>query len=133
MKSTLLSLILIAGLSTGLFAQRTITNEKHKRVLSHVEANIFNVQFFNSDGELVQEGQYWRDGDLFKPHGNWVLYSEINGEVTTTSTFDKGERLSVQTTIDGEIVKADKQMLSIRNIENQIDQLEKKLADLKHN
>lgn len=131
MKSKLLSLLIIAGFSTGLFAQHSITNEKHQRVLSHVEANVFDVQFLNDEGEIVQEGQYWKDGDLYKPHGTWTLYSLIDGDVVTTSTFDKGERISVETVIDGKLVKADKEQLSAINKNRETKQLEASLTDSK--
>lgn len=133
MRTKILSLLIIAAFSTGLFAQQSITNEKHERILTHVEDNVFNVKFYNASGIVVQEGQYWKEGDSFKPHGKWALYSSASGDIVTTSTFDKGERISVETIIDGKVVKADKQQLAIKQIEKQIDQLEKRLADLKQN
>lgn len=131
MKTKILPILLIAVFSTGLFAQQNIINEKHERVLTHVEDNIFNVKFYDAEGVVVQEGQYWKEGDLFKPHGKWALFSSIDGDVVTTSTFDKGERISVETVIDGKVIKADKQQLAIKQIEHQIDELEKRLAELK--
>ncbi|MBO6585403.1 MAG: hypothetical protein JJ953_04810 [Gracilimonas sp.] len=133
MKTKFLPILFIAVFSTGLFAQQNVTNEKHERVLAHIEDNIFSVKFYNAEGAVVQEGQYWKEGDLFKPHGKWALYSSIDGDIVTTSTFDKGERISVETVIDGKVVKADKQQLAIKQIEQQIDQLEKRLADLEEN
>lgn len=130
MKSKILSLMILAGFSTGLFAQQTVTNEKHQRVLSHFEANIFDVQFLNDEGEIVQEGQYWKDGDHYKPHGTWTLYSLIDGDVVTTSTFDKGEQISVETVIDGKLVKADKEQLAVKKI-NRTKQLEASLTNSK--
>ncbi|MEQ8524951.1 hypothetical protein [Gracilimonas sp.] len=133
MRTKVLSLLIIAAFSSGLFAQQSITNEKHERVLTHVEDNIFDVKFFDANGTVVQEGQYWKEGNSFKPHGKWALYSSASGDIVTTSTFEKGERVSVETVIDGKVVKADKQQLAIKQIEKQIDQLEKRLADLKEN
>ncbi len=131
MKSKILTLLILAGFSTALFAQQNIINEKHQRVLSHVEANVFNVQFMNDEGEIVQEGQYWKDGDLFKPHGIWTLYSLINGEVVTKATFDKGEKISVETVIDGELVKADKEQLAVIKINRETKQLQATLTNSK--
>ncbi|MCP9290769.1 MULTISPECIES: hypothetical protein [Gracilimonas] len=133
MKTKFLPILFIAVFSTGLFAQQNITNEKHDRVLTHIEDNIFSVKFYDADGTVAQEGQYWKEGDLFRPHGKWALYSSIDGDIVTTSTFNKGERISVETVIDGKVVKADKQQFAIKQIEQQIDQLEKRLADLKEN
>lgn len=131
MKFKVLTLLILAGFSTGLFAQQSITNVKHQRVLSHVEANVFNVQFLNDEGEIVQEGQYWKDGDLFKPHGIWTLYSLIDGDIVTKAVFDKGERISVETVIDGELVKADKQQLAVIKTNRKTEQLQVSLTNSK--
>lgn len=55
MKSIISTVLFALVLTTGLFAQQTITNEKHERLLTHVVENIFDVQFFNADGDLVQK------------------------------------------------------------------------------
>lgn len=114
MKRIISTILFALVLTTGLFAQQTITNEKHERILTQVETNIYDVQFLDSEGNVVQEGQYWRDGDSFKPHGTWTLFALNSGEVTTRSTFDKGEQLSVETIIDGMLVSVDKQQLVVR-------------------
>jgi hypothetical protein len=131
MKTIITALLLTAIFSTTAFAQQSITNEKHEKVVTSIDENLFSVKFLEADGTIAQEGQYWQVDNLLKPHGTWTLYSD--GEVITTSTFDKGERLSVETIIDGKVVKADEQMLAIKKIEQEIDQLEKRLADLKKN
>ncbi|MAO65509.1 MAG: hypothetical protein CL666_10965 [Balneola sp.] len=112
MKSIISTILFTLVLTTGLFAQQNITNEKHERLLTHVEGNIFNVQFLNNDGNVVQEGQYWRDADHFKPHGTWLLYSEISEEVVTKATYEKGKQLTVETNINGKVIKADRQHLA---------------------
>lgn len=131
MKSGITTVVLLALFSTGLLAQQNIVNEKHQRILTHVEDNIFNVKFLTADGIIAQEGQYFRDGDLFKPHGTWALYSPANGDIVTTSTFDKGKRISVRTVINGMIVEAGKEQLAIKKIEETSDLKKNKLADLK--
>lgn len=115
MKSIVSTIFFTLVLTTGLFAQQTITNEKHDRVLTHVDENIFNVQFIDSKGSVVQEGQYWRDGDLFKPHGTWILFAHNSKKVITKATYERGEQLSVETIIDGKVIKADKQQLAIKS------------------
>jgi len=115
MKSIISTILFALVLTTGLFAQQTVTNEKHERLLTHVEGNIFDVQFLDNEGNVVQEGQYWRDGDLFKPHGTWLLFSENSDVVTTKATYEKGKQLSVETTIDGKVLKAEKEQLAAKN------------------
>lgn len=112
MKTIVSTIIFALVLTTGLFAQQNITNEKHERLLTHVENNIFDVQFLDLDGNVVQEGQYWRDGDHFKPHGTWLLFSNDSKDVTTKATYEKGKQLTVETTINGKLIKADKQHIA---------------------
>ncbi|MAL18973.1 MAG: hypothetical protein CL670_04725 [Balneola sp.] len=132
MKFKTISILLLALLfTTGLNAQQTITNEEHKKVVTNIDGNLFSVKFLETDGTVAQEGQYWEEDNLLKPHGTWTLYSA--GEVVTTSTFNKGERLSVETIVNGKVIKADKQALTIKKLEQEINQLEKRLADLKKN
>ncbi len=113
MKMSLFSLLFALVLTTGLFAQQNITNEKHERVLTPVEHNIYDVQFIDSDGTVVQEGQYWKEGDKYKPHGTWILYAYNSEEVVTKATFYKGKQLSIETMIEGELVKANVNQLAV--------------------
>lgn len=112
MKYIISSILFALVLTTGLFAQQNIINEQHQRIISHVEGNIYDVQFLNSNGLLVQEGQYWRDGNSLKPHGQWKLFAYKSSNVVTKATYDKGEQISVETIIDGRIVKAQLQYLA---------------------
>lgn len=111
MKNIISAIVLALLMTTGLFAQQNITNQKHERIITHVEGNIYDVQFLNEDGALVQKGQYWRDGDSILPHGSWLLFSDTANEVVTKATFDKGKQLTVETLINGKLVKADQKQL----------------------
>lgn len=110
MKTVISTLLFALVLTTGLFAQQSVTNEKHERVLSHVEDNIFNVTFLDSNKDVVQQGQYWRDGDTYKPHGTWFLFAYGTDEIATTATYYKGKQLTVETIIDGKVIKANKEL-----------------------
>lgn len=113
MKMSLFTFLFALVFTTGLFAQQTITNEKHERVLTHVEHNIYDVQFFDQNGTVVQEGQYWKEGDKYKPHGTWILYAYNSQEIASKATFHKGKQLSIETMIEGELVKADLNQLAV--------------------
>lgn len=115
MKSFISTILFALVLTTGLFAQQTIKNEKHERLLTHVEGNVFDVQFLDRDGNVVQEGQYWKEGDSFKPHGTWLLFAQNEDKVVTKATYEKGRQLTVETIIDGKVIKADKQQLVAKN------------------
>lgn len=111
MKSIISTILFTLVLTTGLFAQHTIINVEHEKVLTLVGNNIYDVQFLDEEGNVVQEGQYWRDGNSLKPHGKWTLFAMNSNKAITRSTFDKGEQLSVETIINGKLVSVDKEQL----------------------
>lgn len=115
MKKLIPAFLFILIFSTGLFAQQTVKNVEHEYVITHVENNIYNVKFFDDEGNILQKGQYWKDGDTVKPHGTWVLFGFNSDEVITKAVYDKGEKLSIETIIDGKVVKADKELIATKN------------------
>ncbi|MDR9418742.1 hypothetical protein [Gracilimonas sp.] len=116
MKNIISVILLALLLTTGLKAQQDITNQKHERVITHVENNLYDVKFLNEKGDVVQKGQYWRDGESILPHGTWLLFSgNVKDKVVTKATFDKGEQLTVETFINGKLVQADQQQLAAKN------------------
>ncbi|MEX0608378.1 MAG: hypothetical protein WD016_03925 [Balneolaceae bacterium] len=117
--------------ATGILAQQTITNHKHERILTHLEGNVFSVKFIDTEGNVAQEGEYWKQDNRFKPHGIWTLYAPNSDEIATKSEFVKGKQVWVETTVDGKIIKAGEQEIAINNIERQVQEPEKQLAGLK--
>jgi len=115
MKKLISAFLFVLILSTGLFAQQTVKNVEHEYVITHVENNIYDVQFFDDEGNILQEGQYWKEGNTVKPHGTWVLYGFNTDEVITKAVYDKGEKLSIETIIDGKVVKANKELIATKN------------------
>jgi len=115
MKKLISAFLFVLILSTGLFAQQTVKNVEHEYVITHVENNIYDVQFFDDEGNILQEGQYWKEGNTVKPHGTWVLYGFNTDEVITKAVYDKGQKLSIETIIDGKVVKANKELIATNN------------------
>lgn len=115
MKKLISAFLFVLIFSTGIFAQQTVKNVEHEYVITHVENNIYDVQFFDDEGNILQEGQYWKEGNTVKPHGTWVLYGFNTDEVITKAVYDKGEKLSIETIIDGKVVKANKELIATKN------------------
>jgi len=115
MKKLISAFLFVLIFSTGLFAQQTVKNVEHEYVITHVENNIYDVQFFDDEGNILQKGQYWKEGNTVKPHGTWVLYGFNTDEVITKAVYDKGEKLSIETIIDGKVVKANKELIATKN------------------
>ncbi|MEX2347647.1 MAG: hypothetical protein WD511_00385 [Balneolaceae bacterium] len=111
MKKLIVTFLFVLILSTGLFAQQTVKNVEHEYVITHVENNIYDVKFFDIKGNILQKGQYWKEGNKVKPHGTWVLYGFNSDKVITKAVYDKGEKLSIETIIDGKVVKANKELI----------------------
>jgi hypothetical protein len=115
MKKLLSTLLFALIFSAGLYAQQTIKNVEHEYVITHVENNIYDVKFFDNEGNILQKGQYWKVGNEVKPHGTWVLYGFNSDKVITKAVYDKGEKLSIETIIDGKVVKANKELIATKN------------------
>jgi len=115
MKKLISAFLFVLILSTGLFAQQTVKNVEHEYVITYVEKNIYDVQFLDDEGNILQEGQYWKEGNTVKPHGTWVLYGFNTEEVITKAVYDKGQKLSIETIIDGKVVKANKELIATNN------------------
>ncbi|MDZ7807767.1 MAG: hypothetical protein U5K71_11720 [Gracilimonas sp.] len=115
MKKLISAFLFLLIFSTGLFAQQTIKNVEHEYVITHVENNIYDVKFFDNEGNILQEGQYWKEGNKVKPHGTWVLYGFNSDKVITKAVYDKGEKLSIETIIDGKVVQAKKELIATKN------------------
>ena len=115
MKKLISAFLFVLIFSTGLYAQKTVKNVEHEYVITHVENNIYDVQFFDDEGNILQEGQYWKEGNTVKPHGTWVLYGFNTDEIITKAVYDKGEKLSIETIIDGKVVKANKELIATKN------------------
>ncbi|WP_157939431.1 hypothetical protein [Gracilimonas amylolytica] len=116
MKTIITTILLGFFISTGLFAQQTIKNVEHDYVITHVENNVYDVKFLDSEGNILQKGQYWKEGNTVKPHGTWLLYGFDSDKVITKAVYDKGEKLSIETIIDGKVVKANKELIATKNL-----------------
>ena len=130
MKRPIITLIIlfVTGLS---FAQTPqVTNTENERIVTHVAGNEYSVLVMNADGNLVQEGQYYKVGERFKPHGIWKLYDNNTLDLVTRAMYDKGVQLWVETYIDGKLLKVDQQDIEVNRLKTRVAALEKKIESL---
>lgn len=108
MKKPIITLLIL--LVTGLgYAQTTqVTNTENEKIVTHIAGNDYDVLVYNAAGKLVQEGQYYKIGERFKPNGLWKLYDNNTLELVTSAMYDKGVQLWVETYIDGKIIRSDR-------------------------
>lgn len=131
MKPLLLTLVLSIGFAVSTQAQYRVTNEVNDKKITQVGEFLYDVEIYNTKGEILQKGQYWKDGKKLLPHGNWVLYSQNSDDIITSATYVKGEQVYVETNINGTMLRADENLIAIKRLEQQIKELEKRLATLR--
>lgn len=128
-KITLLSIFLIVTTLTATNAQQ-ITSPTENKTVTHVIGNHYDVVYTDVNGNMFQEGQYFKIGERFKPHGIWKLYDRNSFELVTTAKYDKGEQIWVETIVDGETLRVDKYDLKVKRLEERIAALEQKVKEL---
>ena len=133
MKTLILTLVLSFGFAVGAQAQYQITNQVNDKKITKITDNLYNVEIFDAQGLLLQKGQYWKMGNKLLPHGEWTLFSQDSDQVITSATYNKGQQVYIETIVDGTVIRADENLIAIKRIENEIKNLEKRLATLKQN
>ena len=120
--------LFVSGLA---FAQAPkITNTENEKVVTHIDGNNYNVVVFNTKGNLVQEGQYYKIEDRFKPHGLWKLYDNNTLELVTRAMYDKGIQLWVETNIEGKLIRVDQLDIEANKLKTRVATLESKIDAL---
>jgi len=107
MRSILITLILVLGLSTNMFAQELSIEDPIYNgdgfSLELIEAEEFNVlvkyQSFTEENILIQEG-YYKNG---KRDGIWNLY-DGNGNITSSMLFNMGSRVKLTSYQNDDVV-----------------------------
>lgn len=117
MKMTFITLaVLIISGFTSTNAQQ-VTNSENERIVTHVVGNHYSVMVYNTNGALIQEGQYYKVKDALKPHGLWKLYDYNTQELVTKAMYEKGNQLWVETYIDGEMIRITQKEIEANKLE----------------
>lgn len=130
MKTLILTLVLV--LVTGITnttAQNTI-DKQNDRIVTHLIGNHYDMIMLSSSGEILQEGQYYKEGDRFLEHGIWKLYDFNTYELITRAKYDKGVQLWVETWIDGEMIRVTQEERQVISLKARVAELEKQLAEI---
>ena len=130
MKTLLLTLVFI--LFTGLTnstAQNIIEQVENQKIVTHLTGDHYSMTMYSAEGGVLQEGFYFKNDEGFLEHGIWKLYDHNTYELVTKVKFDKGEKIWIETNIDGEFVRITQQDIEVNRLKNRISALEKQLAD----
>lgn len=130
MKTLILTLVLVlvTGITTTT-AQNTI-DKQNDRIVTHLIGNHYDMIMLSSSGEILQEGQYYKEGDRFLEHGIWKLYDFNTYELITRAKYDKGVQLWVETWIDGEMIRVTQEERQVISLKARVAELEKQLAEI---
>tara|TARA_R110000868_G_scaffold259361_1_gene517121 strand:+ start:21843 stop:22238 length:396 start_codon:yes stop_codon:yes gene_type:complete len=128
MKKILFTLAFLTAMSlTVTNAQQTIANTENEKIVTHVSGNNYDVVYTTTDGNILQQGHYYKVGERYKPHGVWKLYDRNTFDLITTAKYDKGEQIWVETIIDGKVLHVDHHELEVKRLEERIVALEKRV------
>lgn len=127
-KSFLIFPILFFGGFTHITAQIQADMEIKKKV-SHVVGNHYEMIKTNSEGNVLQSGNYYKVENRYLEHGIWKLYDYNTPELITKAKYDKGEQIWIETKIDGELIRVTKEEKEVIALKARIAELEKQLAE----
>ncbi len=126
-------LLLVVAASLNAAAQTAISVPEEHKVISQISDDLYYAEIKDADGFILKKGMYWTDGSQLKHHGTWSLYAHQSDEVLTTIRFDKGETLWIETVIDGQKMKVNKEQLAAYRLQTAKKSSEQKLAENKEN
>ena len=132
MKTLIITIAILITTGIGSTTAQNINQENDiKKIVTHVIGKQYDVVFYSSTGELLQSGQYYQVEDRLKKHGVWKLYDSNTFELVTTAEYNKGERLWIETIIDGEVIRLNEYEIQIHRLQNRIAELESKIETKK--
>lgn len=114
---------------TNSTAQNTIEQVENQKIVTHLIGDHYSMTMYSAEGGVLQEGFYFKTDESFLEHGIWKLYDHNTYELVTKVKFDKGEKIWIETNIDGEFVRITQQDIEVNRLKNRISALEKQLAD----
>ncbi len=130
MKTLILTLVLFlfSGF-TNSTAQNAIEQVENQKIVTHLIGDHYSMTMYSVDGDILQQGYYYKSDNTLLEHGIWKLYDYNTYELVTKIKFNKGEKFWIETNIDGEFVRITQQEIEVNRLKNRITALEKQLAD----
>ncbi len=130
MKTLILTLVLFlfSGF-TNSTAQNAIEQVENQKIVTHLIGDHYSMTMYSVDGDILQQGYYYKSDNTLLEHGIWKLYDYNTYELVTKIKFNKGEKIWIETNIDGEFVRITQQEIEVNRLKNRITALEKQLAD----
>ena len=125
-------ILLLTFLLFGNFAHLTAQLQPEieiKKIVSHVIGNHYEMIKINTEGNVLQRGNYYKVDERFLEHGIWKLYDYNTFELVTKAKYNKGEQIWIETKIDGELIRVTKKEKEVIALKARIAELEKQLAE----
>ncbi len=130
MKKLTMLLALFLSVTLTLSAQNDVKSTDIKKTIIKIADDSYSLKVTDADGFVIQEGEYLTDGKTLIPHGTWTLFAHKSDEILTRIKYDKGQKIWLETIIDGKMKRMDKDDITIHKLETRIASLEKKIESI---
>jgi len=122
--------VIVVTALTGINAQQTTTVTEEKKIITHNGGDHYEVVYRDAYDRIYKTGSFLKMGEELKPHGIWRMYDRTNFRLITSAKYIKGEQVWVRTQVDGKLTTIDREDIKVKELENRIAELEKKIQDL---
>ena len=126
-KALFITSFLICGISLSGFAQNNVKSSDFNKTVIKTSETSYDVLIKNKEGLIIQKGEYAKAGDKLLPHGTWTLFAHNSDKVLTKIKYDKGEKIWLETNVNGETKRLNSRDLTIHRLETRIAHLENKI------
>ncbi len=127
MKKLTLIFTLILSVTLTLSAQNNSNKSDLEKTVTQVSENIYSIEVNDEDGFIIQKGEYYSNGKTLLPHGIWTLYAHKSNNVLTRIKYNEGEKIWLETFVNGEMKRMNKEEITIHKLQTRIAALEKKV------
>lgn len=114
----------------GINGQSVSLDQEPEKTITKITESIYSVEVKASNGNVIQSGEYLLVDKQPLNHGIWTLFAHNSADVLTRIKYDKGERIWLETKIDGKFKRLSNIEIIIKQLETKIASLEEKIDSI---
>jgi hypothetical protein len=130
MKKSILLSALVLLFTIGINGQSISLDQEPEKTITKITDSIYSVEVKASNGNVIQSGEYLLVDNQLLNHGIWTLFAHNSADVLTKIKYDKGERIWLETKIDGKFKRLSNNEIIIKQLETKIASLEEKIDSI---
>ena len=130
MKKSILLSALVFLFTMGINGQSVSLDQEPEKTITKITESIYSVEVKASNGNVIQSGEYLLVDKQLLNHGIWTLFAHNSADVLTRIKYDKGERIWLETKIDGNFKRLSNNEIIIKQLETKIASLEEKIDSI---